>query len=274
MSDNTSTEGQQDVFDDSAAETGSDTGSEVNDAGDAGEGEGTEGAQTSDKQPPADEKDQTGAKKATGTPPADEDDPEAVTDEQTGKKFIPEHRFKAALKKVTDELEAKNAKLAEYEKPEPIPVPDKATDPEGHALHTRMEASKLVMMDLRPDYQEKINHFAVMAESNPLLNQAVSEHPIPAKLAYDIAAKDLEIKEALALKNSDEWKEFQEYKKNKAAGAATKTPEDTKLGKTIVNGLTPRTVPNLNRSTNASPNRNVRKVSNGDNDDDLFAGAL
>lgn len=265
MSDN-AVEGDQTLFDDSSVDTGGEASITTSTETD------TEAANLADNEAGDDGSGKTGAKNTTGTPPEDQEDPDAVTDEKTGKKFIPEHRFKAALKKVTDELEAKNAKLAEYEKPEPIQAPDKDVDPQGFELHTRMEASKQVMMDLRPDYQEKINHFAVMAESNPLLNQAVASHPIPAKLAYDIAAKDLEIKEALALKESDDWKEFQEFKKNKAANVTVQTSE-TKLGQTIANGL--RTVPNLNRSTNASPNRNVRRSSSiSDADEDLFKGAL
>jgi hypothetical protein len=258
----TTTEGQQDVFDDTA-DTGSNTTSELS----------PPDAETADSSTSAAEPAnnaagelKTGAKEADGTPPEDEDDQEAVTDEQSGKKFIPEHRFKAALKKVTDELEATKGKLTEYEKPEPVVAPDRDTDPEGFALHTRMEASKAVMIDLCPDYQDVINHFATMSESNPLLNQAVADHPIPAKLAYDIAKKDLEIKEAMALKSSDDWKEFQEYKKSKTA--TVEVSQQAQLANTVKNGL--RTVPNLNRSTNASPNRNVRAASNAGSDDTLW----
>lgn len=265
MSDN-ATEGQQDLFDDSSAGAGETT-TTATKAEDAGAAEEADKATKSDAGVEGDGKDQTGAKKATGTPPEDEEDPEAVTDEQSGKKFIPEHRFKAALKKVTDELEATKGKLAEHEKPEPVQVPDKDVDPEGYALHTRMDASQAVMRDLCGDYQEVIDHFATMAESNPLLNQAVAGHPIPAKLAYDIAKKDLEIKEALAVKGSDEWKEFQEFKK----GKKTNTEQDAqiKLNEQVKNGLN-RNVPNLNRSTNASPNRNVRKISAAGGDDPLW----
>lgn len=266
MSDN-ATEGQQDLFDDSGA--GAAEATTVTKTEDAGAAEEADKATKGDAGVEGAGKDQTGAKKATGTPPEDEDDPEAVTDEQSGKKFIPEHRFKAALKKVTDELDAAKGKLTEYEKPEPIPVPDKDVDPEGHALHIRMDASQAVMRDLRPDYQEKIDHFAKMAESNPLLNQAVAGHPIPAKLAYDIAAKDMEIKEALNIQGSDDWKKFQEWKKTQGE----QQPEDkqAKLNETVTKGLG-RQIPNLNRSTNASPNRNVRKISGAGNEDDALWG--
>lgn len=272
MSNENAVEGDQSIFDDSgtsAAVSEADITTAKND--DTGATEDAKGGQKDDGVTKDGQTDQTGVKKATGTPPEDEDDPEAVTDDK-GQKFIPEHRFKAALKKVTEERDALQGKVAEYEKPEPIQVPDKDTDPEGHALHTRMEASQAVMRDLCTDYQEVIDHFAKMAESNPLLNQAVATHPIPAKLAYDIAKKDLEIKEALAVKGSDEWKEFQEFKKTKKT--ATEQDQQATLADKVKTGLT-RTVPNLNRSTNASPNRNVRRNSSvSEADDDLFKGAL
>lgn len=268
MSDVNTVQGDQSIFDDSGASVAGEASAPADKPAKDDVTKATEDAKDDQKGEGdiiADKTDQTGAKKVDGTPPEAEDDPEAVTDDK-GQKFIPEHRFKAALKKVTEERDAAMGKVAEYEKPEPIPVPDKDADPEGHALHIRMEASKQVMMDLRPDYQEKIDHFATMAESNPLLNQAVAGHPIPAKLAYDIAAKDLEIKEALALKESDDWKEYQEFKKTKVAN--TPATPDEKLGKTVAKGL--NSVPNLNRSTNASPNRNVRKISAAGGDDPLW----
>lgn len=209
---------------------------------------------------------QKGEKTSSGTPPEGEDDKEAVTDDK-GQKFIPEHRFKAALKKVTEERDAAMSKLAEHEKPEPIQVPDKETDPEGYSLHMRMEQSQAVMRDLVPDYQEKIDHFAKMADLNPLLNQAVAAHAIPAKLAYDIAAKDLEIKEALSIKGSDDWKKFQEWQKTHKDQPVVDS--QTKLNEKVARSLG-RTVPNLNRSTNLSPTRSTHSSD----DDVLFNGAL
>lgn len=263
MNDNANDEGQ-DVFDDAPDGGSSAHASEMSfTTKDNGE------QFTDDENQGQEENGETGDKDAAPPAADQEDDLEAVTDAK-GQKMIPEHRFKAALKKVTDELEQTNSKLKEYETPK-VEVPDKDIDPEGHDLHIRMEASTQVCREMYPDYQDVINHYATMAEGNDLLNQAVSKHPIPAKLAYDIAKKDLKIKEALATIDSDEWKEFQEYKKSKGEGK-TKTAEETTLNTTINRGL--KAVPNLNRTTNASPNRNVRQNSNGDHDDDLFKGAL
>lgn len=255
----------QDVFDDSGADDASTadptTGGQSQDTTEGGLDDGSEGE---DQQT-----DKTGAKDS-GTPPEDQEDLEAVVDAK-GQKLIPEHRFKAALKKVTDELATKDEELKKYTTPE-IKVPDKETDPEGHALHVRMEASVQVMREMKSDYQEVINHYATLAESNPLLNQAVEAHAIPAKLAYDIGKRDLEIKKVDAILQSGEWDQFQAWKAEQAKLATTKTEEQTKQTNSVASRL--KAVPNLNRSTNASPNRNVRKVSNGENDDDLFAGAL
>lgn len=258
----------QDVFDDSDAGSGGSAADEASITTKEGVGVDLE-EDHAEAKPEGDEQGQSG-EEDDGTPPSDQDDPETVVNDK-GQKMIPEHRFKAALKKVTDELEEKTNKLKEYEKPAEVVAPDKDTDPEGHDLHIRMEASKSVMMEMKPDYQEVIDHYAEMAADNDLLNQAVAKHPLPAKLAYDIAKRDLEIKDALKLKDSDEFKEFQEWKKTKAVATAAKTEEEQNLGNKINRGL--KAVPNLNRSTNASPNRNVRRNSASE-DDDLFKGAL
>lgn len=262
MSDNAN-ETTRDVFDDSGADDSGENDNQTAGAGqDASQGaaanDSVDGGQKTD--------DKTGEENASGTPPEGQNDQEEIVDAKTGQKMIPEHRFKAALKEVTDKLDAATEELQKYTA---IPVPDKETDPEGHDLHVRMKASSDVMREMRPDYQEVINHYAKMAESNPLLNQAVAADPLPAKLAYDIAKKDLELKELAGLRESDDWKKFQEWKKTQTTSATPPT-QQAALNETVTRGL--KAVPNLNRSTNASPNRNVRKGDTAD--DDLFRGAL
>ena len=266
MSDNATTTQGQDVFDDTGTSEGEnpDAGSKATDAG-AGEVTAKRGNVANDSAEGG-EGDQAGDDKTSGTPPENQDDPETVVDAK-GQKLIPEHRFKAALKEVTEKLEAATGELQKYTA---TPIPDKETDPEGHNLHIRMTASSEVMREMRTDYQEVINHYAKLAESNPLLNQAVADHPLPAKLAYDIAKRDLEIKEVDEARKSGEWDKFQAWKKTQTND--TPPEKQTTLNDTITRGL--KAVPNLNRSTNASPNRNVRRNSNGDSDDELFAGAL
>lgn len=181
-------------------------------------------------------------------------------------KMIPESRLKAAVTSVQAKLEEANRELEGYRAKN---VPDKDTDPEGYNLHIRMEASKAVMREMKPDYDEKIAHYQEMAKLNPLLNQAVADHPIPAKLAYDIAAKDMELKELAALKESPEYKEFQEFKKQKA-----KAPTDAqdKVSKQVTNGL--GKVPNLNRATDTSVKKSSKKDQEEAEADDLFKDSV
>lgn len=201
----------------------------------------------------------TGDENPSGTPPEDGKDDNK---EGADGKLIPEHRFKAALKQVTDKLDAATQELATLKA---TPIPDKATDPEGYAYHVRMEASKEVMRETKTDYDEVIAHFVGMGKINPMLFQAVADHPIPAKYAYDIAKKDLEIKELQSLKGSDEWKEFQEFKKNKEK--VVEIDAKDKVSQQVTNSL--GKVPNLNRATDVSRGSSVPQ-----SDDELFVGAL
>lgn len=182
----------------------------------------------------------------------------------SSEKMIPESRFKAALKDVTEKLDAANKELSTLKA---TPIPDKEKDPEGYDLHIRMETSKAVMRETVSDYDAVITHYKKMADANPYLNSVVAAHPAPAKCAYDIAKKALEIDEVLAAKGSDEWKEFQEFKKAKTASSDVQNKEDDKVSKQVTEGLSQK-VPNLNRATN------VTKSNHKIEDDELFAGAL
>jgi len=198
---------------------------------------------------------------ASGTPTEGEETAED-NDVKTNSKMIPEHRFKAALKQVNDELTQARQELATLKQ---VPVPDKATDPEGYDLHVRMEASKAIMVEMKPDYAEVIKHYKVLADANPEINVATSKHPIPAKFAYDLAKRDLEIRQIEELKNSPDWAEFQAWKNS---GKNPKTPgKDTSQVNVIAQSLSK--VPNLNRVTNVQ-NKASAKVE----DDGLFDGAL
>lgn len=253
------TETLQDVFNDSDTGTAAKgEGPFSNDEDEVSEATGEATDDASSKE--ADDK--TG-EELSGTPLENEDDLGAVVDGK-GQKLIPEHRFKAALKSASERAEKAERELAERNKPAPVPVPDKVTDPIGHAQHIRMEASVEMMREMMPDYQDVIDHYATLAADNPLLDQAVDSAKLPAKLAYDIAKEDLRLKELRKLADSDELKEFREWKKTKSATP----PADESLNKKVATGL--RAVPNLNRSTNASPNRNVRKASDTGSTDGLW----
>lgn len=191
--------------------------------------------------------------------------------EEAPEKFIPEHRFKAALKDVTEgrdtalkRLEEAEAKLAELTAK---PAPNREEDPDGYDLHVRIETSKRIMSEAYPDYNEVIAHYQEMVADNPYLNEAVAKHPAPAQHAYNIAKKDMEIKELMDLKTSEDWKEFQEFKKHKAEKQTS--VESTE--KALVQKESPVKVPNLNRVAAATT---LKGSKNQETDDDLFVGAL
>lgn len=195
----------------------------------------------------------------TGTPPDGKDG----KDDSGNEKMIPESRFKAALKDVTDKYTATQAELNRMKA---VPEPDKIKDPEGYNLHVRIETSKSLMREMKPDYDDVIGHYKKMADVNPDLNVAVAKAAIPAKFAYDLAKKDMELSDLAKMKDSDEYKEFLTARKAKA-DAAGKTDADAKAGKQVAAGL--GKVPNLNRATNVS-----RGTQQSEDSDELFSGAL
>jgi hypothetical protein len=174
----------------------------------------------------------------------------------TNEKMIPESRFKAAIKDLQSKLDATLQENAKYKA---TPAPDRDADPEGYEAHLRLETSKTLMREFKEDYVEVITHFQEMAKINPQLNEIVAKHELPAKLAYDLAKRDLEIRELTEARNSDEWKEFQEFKKNKGKS----TVADDLASPTNKAAKLPR---NLNRATSSKP----KTVSPSD-DDYLFA---
>jgi len=195
------------------------------------------------------------------TPAAEEENDTSKTE-----KMIPESRLKAALENVTkerDSLKQENSTLkANAPKNETTEqVPNPVTHPEEHAKHVRFVTSRSIMSATHEDYDEVIAHYQEMAKDNPHLNQLVVEHEMPAKFAYDLAKKNMEIQELSNLKDDPEYKEFKEWKK--AKGAATPEKKDTSL--TLGSNL-PK---NLNRATSA----NRVKDSASNTDDELFAGA-
>lgn len=195
------------------------------------------------------------------TPAANEDE-----GEKPSGKMIPEHRFKAALKDVTDKLTAAETELAERRAKEAPAAPDHKTDPEGYERHMRIQSSKEIVSDMFPDYDEKIEHFQAMAKENPHLNVIVGNAKNPAKMAYDLAKEHLEISELREISTSGELKEFRAWKKSQAAAGA-KAPKEAEKAKPRALDLASR-VPNLNRNAPSL----AKAKSNTSEDDDLFAG--
>lgn len=246
---------------------------EDNEAPETQNDEGAE--QSSDEQ--ANESEPSGEQEEAGQSeeenPTGESENEEEQSQNKTEKMIPESRMKAALNDVSTKLtkteEELNQTKAELMKFKTVPVPDKDADPEGYAVHQRIEFTKKIMRDVYPDYNEKIAHYQTMAEVNPLLNEAVKAAENPAKYAYDLAKCDMELREISKVVESDDWKKFQEWQKNGGKSQQTQTAPNNDVAKQLGAGGAQK-VPNLNRATNAN---NPKGNSNSD-DDELFKGAL
>lgn len=215
-----------------------------------------EGAEQSEQQGAEQEEGSESQGENTEEPPNSEEDKSKTTE-----KMIPESRLKAALKDVNEKLEKITAENMQLKAK---PAPDPNTDPDGYALHNRIEISKQIMRDAVPDYNEKIAHYQEMAALNPLLNEAVKAAANPAKYAYDIAKKDMEIREVVEARGSDEWKQFQEWKKN---GGKQPIKNADVAEQLRTPGKSPASqVPNLNRATNTNNSK-----AKSEDDDYLFA---
>lgn len=187
----------------------------------------------------------------------DETETESINEEEgSSEKMIPESRFKAAIKDVQDKLDAA---LQENAKFKAVEVPDRDEDPEGYEAHLRLEMSKTLMREFKEDYVEVITHYQEMAKANPMLNEMVAKNELPAKLAYDLAKRDMEIRELTEARNSDEWKEFQAFKKSKGKS----TIADSLTEPTSKAAKLPK---NTNRATSSVPKEK------GQSDEDYLFG--
>lgn len=189
-------------------------------------------------------------------------------DQPVQEETVPVSRMKAALADINAKWEKDRQELAQLKAQ---PLPDPKDDPDGFSLQVRIETSKKIVSEFYADYDEKIQHFTELAKINPALNNAVAASHNPAKMAYDIATRDLELKELTTLKDSDEWKEFQAWRKEKASKA------NEKVAQTVVENLKSNPEqgkkaipPNLTRVSNMVQKKGQRF----EEDDELFAGAL
>jgi len=196
--------------------------------------------------------------------PADATEPKGEKEEETKEeKMIPESRFKAAIKDVQSKLDQsleENAKLTA------TPAPDRSEDPDGYEKHLRLNMSRDLMRKFNDDYDETIKHYQEMAEANPSLNKMVEDNELPAKFAYDLAKRDMEIRELSEARGSDEWKEFQEWKKSDKTETKTETVAESLASQEPAADSLPK---NLNRATSTKP----KPGSSLSNDDYLFGDA-
>jgi len=161
----------------------------------------------------------------------------------------------AALQSERSKRQELERKLAEKTA---VDAPDKATDPEGYDRFMRIELSRDLMRETHDDYDEVISHYQEMVKANPEIDAITGDKRNPAKFAYDLAKKDLEIAELDTLSKSDDWKEFQKWKKDQAKEQKANLKPDVKAV---------LSVPNLNKATS------LKKAAPKSDDDDVFAGA-
>lgn len=163
----------------------------------------TETEDTTGEKPAADSAEQ----KDSSTP-----EPESTKEAEeswTKTAVLDERRKRQELERKIQDLEAKL-----NPPPEPKKAPDVFEDPEGYTKHLRSEVSTMIlterinlsraMMEAQfKDYPEKEKVFLELAKSDPSMIEKLRSHPIPAKFAYEQAAKHLQYQE---MQNVDAYK--------------------------------------------------------------------
>lgn len=153
------------------------------------------------------------------------------------------------------ELEAKLAKYEE-EKVEKIKRPDVLEDQEGAFQHTesafenklfqeRINLTRELMMEAKPDYPEMAALFLEMVKENPSLESEIRNSSNPAKFAYNKAKERVEYDEFQKTKETPEYKQFLEAKKSGKLNALVEETPEQKRNKSALN------VPDLINSTSA-----------------------
>lgn len=198
---------------------------------------------------------------------------EGVQKQEQSEKMIPESQLKAALRNVTKERDDARRELAAKNAP---PAPDGTKDPEGRRLYDKMEMSREMAIRQYGEqtYNEAIEHFHEMAKATPSLYDVIAKDTHPAQMAYDLAMKDKELTELEGLKGSDEWKQFQEWKKTGGAAPAQGAQQSGSSAAQTAAGLSGQRqatdaaskVPNLTR-TAPNVNRDLGKTSS---EEELF----
>lgn len=188
----------------------------------------------------------------------EEEDVETPTTKDTEESLVPVAALKSERRK-RQELEAKIASYEAKEKGEQAPKrPDVLEDQEGAFNHVennfeerlfqeRINLTKEVMMESKPDYLEKADYFLELVKENPALADEVRKASNPAKFAYNKAKEHLDYLEFQKTKDSDEYKSFMEAKKSGKLVSLAETPEQ-KRNKAALSA------PNLSRATSVGSN--------------------
>lgn len=186
--------------------------------------EKTEDTETTKEQDPEETKGEE------SEPPAEKDESEAKIPVKAQQD---ERRKRQAAEKKAAELEAELAELKK-QKTNPIKEPDPVEDPEGAhnslkglILQERINLSREMLIDSKPDYLELEKVFVELAKQNPSLVQQMNESPNPAKFAYTKAKEHTEYQDFLKTKDSEDYKAFLESKKKaESEKELEETPEE------------------------------------------------
>ena len=136
------------------------------------------------------------------------------------------------------ELNEVRRKLAEYEG-------DNLSEDQRQkkeSTDARIIASREIIMDFKEDYEEKEQIFMDLNDDDPYLGVKMRNSKNPAKFVYDTAKKHLKTQEVSKVTESDDWKEFQEWKKG---GKKSKQVGETPQQKRKKSALS---TPNINKA--------------------------
>jgi len=127
------------------------------------------------------------------------------------KALIEERRKRQDYEKKLAEFEAKLTELSKPRPQEPQqprqmqPPPDPWTDPEGALAYERQQRAMELyetrvtlseeIMSQKPDYEDAKRAFIEAANADPMLDQKLVRHPMPAKLVYEEGKRMLALKE-------------------------------------------------------------------------------
>lgn len=192
------------------------------------------------------------------TPDPEKEQPAETPAAVEGKseKLIPEHRMKAALRSASEKIDAlrdENRRLKGEE-------PD--ADLSEVLLNQRINMSREIMIETKPDYEEMENVFAELAKEDESLISKMRNAQNPAKFAYKMAKEHLEVQDLRKTKESDDWKSFQKWKEEQA-----KKPQDNVESIQEKRKKAALSVPDLTKATAVKPK------DDDEDEDNVFRGS-
>lgn len=170
-------------------------------------------------------------------PEAKETEAEEVEVEQaeptTAKDAEPREWTKKAVLDERRKRQALEAEVAKLKQAKPESKEEEGESDVGTIiLRERINNSRELMIETKADYEEMETVFLDMAKENPSLVSEMNRSHNPAKFAYTKAKEHSDYLEFKATKDSDEYKEFLEYKAQKKDAPKDK-PEDKRKASAV-----------------------------------------